>query len=150
MLMFYSNRGLELQERRLVVRSNIGRLIKVRRSMLGLTQRDLAERVGVTSSAVSLWETGSTQNIEAFRMERLAEALQINVDELLHPAAPIAAAVTESASELADFIRSKKTEGLMEAQIALMDAVARCVVNSTLSTEQLRAVTGMIEAMSKS
>lgn len=39
-----------------------GEFIAKTRGELGLTQRELADRIGVTDKAVSKWETGESHN----------------------------------------------------------------------------------------
>ena len=56
--------------------------IKTLRERAGLTQRDLAERIGVTDKAVSKWETGRGLP-DATLLCPLAEALGVAVFELL-------------------------------------------------------------------
>lgn len=41
-------------------RANFGRAVRRRREELGLLQRELAEQIGVTESAVANWEQGTT------------------------------------------------------------------------------------------
>lgn len=53
-----------------------------RRKTLGLTQAQLAEKVGVTRSAVAMWETGAG-NPRFQTLPVLAEALGCTVDELV-------------------------------------------------------------------
>lgn|GEM_PF-2805818 len=63
----------------------IGARIKERRTALGLTQEDLAERLNVTFQAVSKWENGiSMPDITLFH--KLANVLELTVDELLNGA----------------------------------------------------------------
>lgn len=61
-----------------------GKLIKERRTELGLTQLKLALEVGVTPAIVYNWESGrataSTQNLR-----RLAKALDVSMEDLLEP-----------------------------------------------------------------
>ncbi len=53
-----------------------------RRKKLGLTAPQLAEKVGVTKSNVSVWESGKyLPNLNV--LERLARALQVGYEELL-------------------------------------------------------------------
>lgn len=44
--------------RRLGMENRTGSFIAQRRKELGMTQRQLAEKLGVTNKAVSKWETG--------------------------------------------------------------------------------------------
>jgi transcriptional regulator with XRE-family HTH domain len=61
--------------------------IRQRRKMLGLTQAQLAERVGVKPLAVTMWETGKTEAGHA-NLVTLADIFGVTVDWLLtgrHP-----------------------------------------------------------------
>lgn len=60
----------------------IGAFITNMRKSLGMSQKQLADAVGVTDKAVSKWETGKSLP-EISKMESLCEALHININELL-------------------------------------------------------------------
>ena len=60
----------------------IGRFIAELRKEKSLTQRELAELMGVSDKAVSKWETGNGMP-EISMLMPLCQALQINVNELL-------------------------------------------------------------------
>ena len=62
--------------------NKIGLFIRDRRLALGLTQQQLAERVGVTDKAVSKWER-SVSYPDITLLRELAAALEISVSELL-------------------------------------------------------------------
>jgi len=55
--------------------------IKVLRDARGLTQFDLAVRVGVTPTAVSAWERGQYEP-RASQLRKLAEVLGVRMDEI--------------------------------------------------------------------
>lgn len=57
---------------------NIGGFIKERRQELGLTQREVAIRVGVTEAAVSRWESGEIGTMMSNKIVALAKCLDIN------------------------------------------------------------------------
>ena len=60
-----------------------GAFVQERRKELGLTQNDLAERLRVTSKAVSRWERGvGFPDIKL--LQPLADALEISIVELMH------------------------------------------------------------------
>lgn len=61
---------------------NIGEKILIRRKQQGLTQSQLAERIGVSAGAVSKWEHKVTLP-DILLIKPLARALGITVDELL-------------------------------------------------------------------
>lgn len=63
-------------------KKEIGRKISATRKELGMTQKDLAEKLHVTDKSVSKWETGAHFPDIAI-MENLAAALRISVVELL-------------------------------------------------------------------
>lgn len=53
----------------------------------GMTQQDLADRVGVSNKTVSRWESGSYPDVTT--LVALARVLGVTVDELLDPKAPV-------------------------------------------------------------
>ena len=63
-------------------RDNLGNRIALRRKELGMTQRDLADRLGITDRAVSRWERG-IGSPDISLLEPLAEALKMSIDELM-------------------------------------------------------------------
>jgi transcriptional regulator with XRE-family HTH domain len=60
----------------------VGRRIMHRRILLGLTQQDLAEKVGVTFQQIHKYEHG-TNRLSAFRLKRIAEALITTIGYLV-------------------------------------------------------------------
>lgn len=63
-------------------KERLGSFIGERRRELGLTQRELAERVHVTDKAVSKWERGLSYP-DVTLLEPLAAALELRVEELM-------------------------------------------------------------------
>jgi transcriptional regulator with XRE-family HTH domain len=56
--------------------------IREARKAAGITQTELAAKLGVTSGAVSQWEKGLTRP-EIGKLKQLADALNTTVDDLL-------------------------------------------------------------------
>ena len=59
-----------------------GQFIAKRRKAIGLTQKELADRLGVTNKAVSKWETGGGMP-DISVLQELSRILEVSVDELL-------------------------------------------------------------------
>lgn len=62
--------------------TRIGTFIAVLRKEKGLTQKELAEQIGISDKTVSKWETGNGMPDIAY-LSPLCEVLDINVNELL-------------------------------------------------------------------
>lgn len=56
--------------------------IKKYREQAGMTQLELAEAIGVTQSAVAMWESG-LRKPDIFSLMRIAKALKCTTDALL-------------------------------------------------------------------
>ena len=71
---------------------SVGKIIFDRRTTLSLTQKDVADYVGVSEATVSRWESGHIDNMRRDRIAKLAKVLQISplvimgVDEPAPPA----------------------------------------------------------------
>lgn len=59
-------------------KNHIGQKLKEMRNKLSLTQRQVAEYVGVTEATVSRWESGEIDNMRRDKIARLAEILKIS------------------------------------------------------------------------
>ena len=62
---------------------NIGKLIHDRRIELGLTMKELADKVGVSEGTISRWESGEIKNMRRDAAANLAKALLINPKVLM-------------------------------------------------------------------
>ena len=63
------------------MRMSLGQFIASRRKYMGLTQEELAGKIGVSKSAVAKWETdGGLPDRDNLR--RIAEVLRVSVDDL--------------------------------------------------------------------
>lgn len=61
----------------------VGYLIKKTRIERGMTQEELAEKVGVKKSAVAKWENGRVSEIKRTNLKNLADALGLDPNLLL-------------------------------------------------------------------
>ena len=61
---------------------NIGEQIKARRIEIGMTQQDMADRLAVSRSAISNWETGKNYP-DLQIIVQISEELNISLDALL-------------------------------------------------------------------
>lgn len=101
---------------------NTGALIAQRRKALGLTQKQLAERLLVSDKAVSKWENGASYP-EVTLLPPLAQILGLTVDELL------AGAVREGnqandAAEADDAPKEQAAASSLDAHLAPQDYLA--------------------------
>ncbi|WP_026511296.1 helix-turn-helix domain-containing protein [Butyrivibrio sp. LC3010] len=61
---------------------NIGKIIRKYRKEMGITQEEMAARLGVTTPAVNKWENGNTLP-DIGLVAPIARLLEISTDELL-------------------------------------------------------------------
>ena len=57
---------------------SVGTLIRDRRSELGITQKEVADFVGVSEAAVSRWESGEINNMRRDRIAALSKILRLS------------------------------------------------------------------------
>lgn len=62
---------------------DVGAIIKKARLEKGLTQEELAEKVGVKKSAVAKWENGRVSEIKRSNLKNLSDVLGLNPNQLL-------------------------------------------------------------------
>lgn len=58
-------------------------LIKLQRIKIGLSQKEVADKVGVSEATVSRWESGFIANMRRDRIEKLAKALEVSPMQLM-------------------------------------------------------------------
>ncbi|WP_051180393.1 helix-turn-helix domain-containing protein [Selenomonas ruminantium] len=59
---------------------NVGYYIRQRRIELGLTQIQLAQKIGKSSQVISNWERGYSPSMKMGELASIAQALQVNVN----------------------------------------------------------------------
>lgn len=59
--------------------------LKLRRQKLGLTMKSLADKVGVSETTISRWESGKIANMRRNVLLELAKALEVNPIDLMDP-----------------------------------------------------------------
>ena len=96
---------------------NIGEQIKARRTELNITQQDLADRLNVSRSAISNWETDKNYP-DLQIIVQISEALQISLDELLKGDADVVKKITKDTTE------SRKLRGRTKKLIVAVAVLA--------------------------
>lgn len=96
---------------------NIGEQIKSRRMELNITQQDLADRLNVSRSAISNWETNKNYP-DLQIIVQISEELQISLDELLKGDADVVKQISKDTTE------SKKLRGRTKKLIAAVSVLA--------------------------
>ena len=91
---------------------SVGELIKKERLAKGMTQEELAEKVGVKKSAVAKWENGRVSEIKRSNLQKLSEALGIDPNRLL---GDIQRNPVGVASELADIYLDAELRSMIAA-----------------------------------
>lgn len=61
----------------------LGEKIRAARMNLGLTQKELADKVGVKYQAIQKYESGLVDNLPLYRVQQLADALEVTPSYLL-------------------------------------------------------------------
>lgn len=56
--------------------------IKQLREAAGMSQRELGERIGISGSAVAMWESGENRP-SLTNLEKLADVLGVSIDAIL-------------------------------------------------------------------
>ena len=117
-------------------------IIRNRRIELGLTMKQIADKVGVSEGTISRWESGEIANMKRDKIVLLAEALMISPATIMGwddgspaPAAPAPYYLNDETREIAQAIFDNPQYK------ALFDASRK------LSPEDLRFVMDMIDRM---
>jgi len=63
--------------------SLLGKRVLLRRRDLRLTQKELAERTGISANTIARLERGGVQDLRGSAIARLADALDVSADYLL-------------------------------------------------------------------
>ena len=109
----------------------VGYIIKKARTEKGMTQEELAEKVGVKKSAVAKWENGRVSEIKRSNLKNLADALGLDPNQLL------------GNTEQSQLIQEKPAtnDGLTESQRELIEFA------KTLSEEQAGKVLQLMKSI---
>lgn len=133
--------------------NDMGKKLRELRDARGLTQREVANAVGVTEATVSRWESGHINNMRRDKIESLAKVLQVSPLVIMGrddespappaaqpPTAPYRAPLTErderdimiSASSLSPVLNEEEREHLRKYRS--IDDAGRKIVDGTLDT----------------
>lgn len=97
---------------------HLGKRLRRRRRLLGLTQQQLAETVGVRFQQIQKYECGANR-ISAARLWQLAEALEVQVGYFYDGLSAIRREVTGEAPESGEMFARKETLDLVRAYYLL-------------------------------
>ena len=116
---------------------NVQAIIKSRRIELGLTMKELADKVGVNVGTISRWESGEVANMTRKNMVLLAKALNISPLELLDENPNNGYYTDPEVAELAEKLRTNPNGRI------LFDA------SKDLSKEDINVVLTVIEGLKR-
>lgn len=121
---------------------HVGSRVRLRRTMLGISQEKLGEHLGITFQQIQKYEKGANR-IGASRLQEIARVLNTPVAFFFEDAPGTAAgaatgfAETESADYVVDFLSSTEGLQLNRAFVKIKDAKVRKKI-----IEMVRALSG--------
>lgn len=111
---------------------HVGARIRLRRSMLGISQEKLGAGLGVTFQQVQKYEKGSNR-VGASRMQQISNILDVPVSFFFEDA-PGSDANSHQTSELASFISSAEGLRVNRAFASIKDPAARRKLAALITT----------------
>jgi transcriptional regulator with XRE-family HTH domain len=103
------------------VDAHVGKRIRHRRWMVGMTQQQLAEKVGIKFQQIQKYETGMNR-VSASRLWEIAEALGVGINFFFEGLDPASAS---SRSGDADILGDKEALELVRSYFAIPEALRR-------------------------
>lgn len=109
----------------------IAKRLKARRTFLGLTYQELADKASMSKSTLQRYETGAIKNIPIARLQALSSALEMDPNELI--------GVKTSSSNVTPFSPDLSEDALQVAQdYASLDKPGQRVVKVVIADQKTR------------
>lgn len=103
---------------------NVKDIIRERRMILGLTMKEVADKVGVSEATISRWESGEIANMRRGAIFSLSKALNISPNEIMGwDPAPSPVLPTPAPLSKAEQSHIEKYRALDDADRALVDNI---------------------------
>ncbi len=117
---------------------HVGSRVRLRRTMMGMSQEKLGEALGVTFQQIQKYEKG-TNRIGASRMQQIVETLGVSIDFFFEglassDTAPSGMAEAQSANYVVDFLNTSEGIQLNRAFSRISDPKVRRKVIELLRT----------------
>jgi transcriptional regulator with XRE-family HTH domain len=113
---------------------HVGNRLRMRRLMLGMSQTDLSDALGLTFQQVQKYEKG-TNRLSASKLQQSASILQVPVTFFFEggpivPGTPMGMREAPSLAFVSDFLATSQGLALVKAFVAIKDAkLRRCIVD---------------------
>jgi transcriptional regulator with XRE-family HTH domain len=108
------------------VDKHVGAKVRMRRIMLGMSQTNLADGLGVTFQQVQKYERG-TNRISASRLQQITNVLKVQTSFFFDgaPALTAKAIDAKASNDITDFLANKEGLALAKAFMAIEDNAVR-------------------------
>lgn len=103
---------------------HVGKRIRHRRWMVGMTQQQLAERVGIKFQQIQKYETGMNR-VSASRLWDIADALEVPVSFFFEGLEPKSQKAESSGAVPADILSDKEALDLVRSYYAIPETQRR-------------------------
>ena len=103
---------------------HVGSRVKMRRTLIGMSQEKLGEALGITFQQVQKYEKG-TNRIGASRLHRIAAVLGVEVEFFFHGLPPAEGSTASDRAPMADFLALPESDRLVQGFMRLPEDARR-------------------------